>query len=58
VLNSLTRDLKGGDILLLHDGNSARNVEGKPVILDVLPRLLDDLVQTNLRSVTLHSAIP
>lgn len=58
VLNNLTSGLKGGDILLLHDGNSARNVEGMPVILGVLPRLLDDLVKTNLRSVTLHSAIP
>ena len=41
VFNSLVRDLKGGDILLLHDGSAARTVEGKPVILDVLPRLLE-----------------
>lgn len=58
VLNSLVRDLKGGDILLLHDGNAARGGDGKPVILDVLPRLLDNLRQANLRSVTLRSAIP
>lgn len=57
VLASLTRNLKGGDILLLHDGNSARNAAGNPVILDVLPRLLDNLAQADLRSVTLQSAI-
>ena len=58
VFRSLTRDLKGGDILLLHDGSAARTAEGKPVILDVLPRLLDNLAQQNIRSVTLRSAIP
>lgn len=58
VLKSLTRDLKGGDILLLHDGSAARTTQGTPVILDVLPRLLDNLAQHNLRSVTLRSAIP
>jgi len=58
VLARLTHDLKGGDILLLHDGNAARTKEGKPVILDVLPRLLAILAQANLRPVTLRSAIP
>jgi peptidoglycan/xylan/chitin deacetylase (PgdA/CDA1 family) len=58
VFNSLAHDLKGGDILLLHDGSSARTAQGKPVILDVLPRLLDNLAQTNLHSVTLRAAIP
>jgi peptidoglycan-N-acetylglucosamine deacetylase len=58
VFDSLTRDLKSGDILLLHDGSAARTAAGKPVILDVLPRLLDNLELTNLHSVTLRSAIP
>ncbi len=58
VLTSLTRDLKGGDILLIHDGSAARTSEGKAVILDVLPRLLDNLADTGLRSVTLRSVIP
>jgi peptidoglycan/xylan/chitin deacetylase (PgdA/CDA1 family) len=58
VLASLTRNLKGGDILLLHDGSAARTAEGRPVVLDVLPRLLDNLAQANLRPVTLRSAIP
>ncbi len=58
VLNSLVHNLKSGDILLLHDGSAARTAQGKPVILDVLPRLLDNLAQQNLHSVTLRSAIP
>ena len=58
VLNSLTRNIKGGDILLLHDGSAARTPAGKPVILDVLPRLLDSIAQAKLHSVTLRSAIP
>ena len=58
VFNSLVRDLKAGDILLLHDGSAARTADGQPVILDVLPRLLDNLARADLRSVTLRSAIP
>ena len=58
VLASLSRDLKGGDILLLHDGNVARSAGGKAVILDVLPRLLDSLAQAKLHAVTLRSAMP
>lgn len=58
VLNSLAQNLKGGDILLLHDGSSARTARGTAVILDVLPRLLDNLAQANLHSVTLRNAIP
>lgn len=57
VLKSLTRDLKGGDILLLHDGNAARGSGDKPVILEVLPRLLEALAQAGLRSVTLRATI-
>jgi peptidoglycan-N-acetylglucosamine deacetylase len=58
VLNSLVHNLKSGDILLLHDGSAALTAQGKPVILDVLPRLLDNLARTNLHSVTLRAAIP
>lgn len=58
VFNSLVRDLKGGDILLLHDGSAAHTSKGQPVILDVLPRLLDNLALANLHSVSLRSAIP
>ncbi len=58
VFNSLARGLRGGDILLLHDGSAARTAAGMPVILDVLPRLLDNLAANKLHSVTLNDAIP
>lgn len=41
VLRRLTKSLAPGDILLLHDGTAARDTDGKPVVLEVLPRLLD-----------------
>ena len=52
VFRRLTRNLAGGDILLVHDGHSARTPAGSAVILDVLPRLL-----TTLRQEGLHPAI-
>lgn len=54
VYDSLTRALAAGDILLLHDGNAARSADGRPIILDVLPRLLDELAARNLKTVTLR----
>jgi len=56
VLGRLTRSLRGGDILLLHDGHAARTREGTPVILDVLPRLLDAIDEAGLQTVTLRAA--
>ncbi len=58
VYRRLANPLQDGDILLLHDGNAARNRGGNPVILEVLPRLLDTLAEKQLRPVTLRSAIP
>jgi peptidoglycan-N-acetylglucosamine deacetylase len=58
VLASLTRNLKEGDIMLLHDGHAAVTAKGNPVIIEVLPLLLERLSQAGLRSVTLRSAIP
>ena len=49
VLARLTQDLAAGDILLLHDGNTARTTAGEPVILAVLPRLLATLTERGLR---------
>ncbi len=57
VLRRLADPLQGGDILLLHDGNAARGRSGNPVILEVLPRLLDAIAERQLRPVTLRSAI-
>jgi peptidoglycan/xylan/chitin deacetylase (PgdA/CDA1 family) len=57
VYRRLADSLQDGDILLLHDGNAARSRGGKPVILEVLPRLLDVLASKQLRPVTLRSAL-
>ena len=57
VYRRLADSLQDGDILLLHDGNAARSRGGKPVILEVLPRLLDALAAKQLRPVTLRSAL-
>jgi peptidoglycan/xylan/chitin deacetylase (PgdA/CDA1 family) len=54
VTNTLVAGLRPGAILLLHDGNAARTRAGTPVILEVLPALLDAAVAENLRFVTLH----
>jgi peptidoglycan/xylan/chitin deacetylase (PgdA/CDA1 family) len=58
VLQRLANPLQAGDILLLHDGHAARSRSGRPVILEVLPRLLDALKAKRLRPVTLRSALP
>jgi peptidoglycan-N-acetylglucosamine deacetylase len=58
VLGKLTRHLGGGDILLLHDGQPGRNPSGQPVILEILPRLLDAVSGAGLRPITLRSALP
>jgi peptidoglycan/xylan/chitin deacetylase (PgdA/CDA1 family) len=56
VLGRLSRGLSGGDILLLHDGGGARTLAGGPVILEVLPRLLDAAAEARLAPVTLRAA--
>ncbi len=53
VLSRLTGELRAGDILLLHDGNAARTAEGEPVVLAVLPALLEELARRRLRAVPL-----
>jgi peptidoglycan/xylan/chitin deacetylase (PgdA/CDA1 family) len=63
VYRRLSRSLAGGDILLLHDGHAARAragspAAGTPVILEVLPRLLETLNRRRLRPVTLPAALP
>ncbi len=56
VLAKLLDGLKAGDILLLHDGNAARTATGVPVILDVLPPLLEAVAAAKLHPVTLREA--
>jgi peptidoglycan/xylan/chitin deacetylase (PgdA/CDA1 family) len=57
VFQRLTRGLRGGDILLLHDGHAASTSSGTPVILEVLPRLLQAVTSARLTPITLCSAI-
>lgn len=58
VTSRLLPDLKAGAILLLHDGNAARTPGGVPVILEVLPGLLEAAAASQLRAVTLREALP
>lgn len=57
VLARLTRNLRAGDILLLHDGNAASAPSGRPVVLEVLPALLERFERETLRAVTLSEAL-
>lgn len=57
VLHRLVRGIAPGDILLLHDGNSANTTRGEPVVLAVLPFLLDHLAARRLIPVSLSAAI-
>ena len=54
VLARLVRGLAPGDILLLHDGPRARATSGGPVVLEVLPRLLDAVEAARLNPVPLE----
>jgi peptidoglycan-N-acetylglucosamine deacetylase len=53
----LLRGLRAGAILLLHDGHAARTPAGDPVILEVLPALLESAAAAGLRPVTLREAL-
>src|SRR5512140_3409702 len=53
VRSNLLRGLQAGAILLLHDGHAARTTGGIPVILEVLPAVLDSAAAAGLRPVTL-----
>ncbi len=57
VYRRLIRSLAGGDILLLHDGHAAQGRTGMPVIIEVLPRLLESVGHRQLRLVTLRAAL-
>ena len=57
VLSRLTRHLRAGDIVLLHDGHAARTAEGKPLLLEVLPPLVQAMTALKLHTVTLPQAM-
>jgi peptidoglycan/xylan/chitin deacetylase (PgdA/CDA1 family) len=56
VLQRLTRELRAGDILLLHDGHAGRQPDGTPTIVAVLPALLAKIRAAGLTPVTLRAA--
>jgi peptidoglycan/xylan/chitin deacetylase (PgdA/CDA1 family) len=49
----LLRGLRPGDILLLHDRGSARDRDGRPVVLSALPRVLEGVAAAGLRMAAL-----
>lgn len=53
----LLRGLAPGDILLLHDGHPALDARNQPVVLDVLPAVLEAAAAAQLRCTTLRAAI-
>lgn len=57
VFRRVTRNLASGDILLLHDGNAAKEVSGAPVIYEVLPRILRELGTRSLRPIVMRDAL-
>lgn len=56
VLQRLGRDLMAGDVLLLHDSVQARTRNGEPVVLAVLPELLNLIGTKGLKCVSLPGA--
>jgi peptidoglycan/xylan/chitin deacetylase (PgdA/CDA1 family) len=53
VARRLGASAREGEILLLHDGGSAKDRTGRPVVLSALPRLLEVLAERSLRAVAL-----
>lgn len=58
VLARLRPGVQPGAILLLHDGHARRTATGRPVLLEVLPALLQAMASAGLRSATLAEALP
>lgn len=58
VLARLLRGLADRDILLLHDGHARHTASGRPVVLEVLPALLERLAAAGLATTTLTHAVP
>jgi peptidoglycan/xylan/chitin deacetylase (PgdA/CDA1 family) len=56
VLDRLLNGLAARDILLVHDGSAALTADGEPVVLAVLPRLIEAAREHGLRFVTLREA--
>ena len=55
VFQRLDKRLSAGDILLLHDGASAAHLNHRPIIFDVLPRMLARFDALGLRAIPIIS---
>jgi len=58
VLALLLRGFGAGDIVLLHDGYGPRDTRGRPVVLSVLPQLLEEIAVRRLRVAPLEFGDP
>lgn len=58
VAQRLVHQLAAGDILLAHDGNAANGVDGRPVILSMLPQVFATAEREQLHFITLREALP
>ncbi len=58
VARRLVKNLAAGDILLMHDGRSARTAHGAPVVLEALARVLEHMAARGLRSDALAVVLP
>jgi peptidoglycan-N-acetylglucosamine deacetylase len=57
VFRRVTRNLASGDILLVHDGNAAKELSGAPVVYEVLSRMLREVDAHGLRPIVLRDAL-
>jgi peptidoglycan/xylan/chitin deacetylase (PgdA/CDA1 family) len=57
VVRRLERGLKPGDILLMHDGSSARDRQGRPVVVEALRQLLARVREQGLLAVRLDEVL-
>jgi peptidoglycan/xylan/chitin deacetylase (PgdA/CDA1 family) len=57
IAERLLHGLAPQDILLLHDGHAARDAHGTPVILTVLPKVLEAAARARLQCTTLRAAL-
>ena len=58
ITRRLLAGLMPGDVLLLHDGSAARAGGSNPVVLEVLPRVLQALAERRLKAVALTAEAP
>ena len=56
-LSRLTHKMAPGQILLMHDGNAAQSSAGIPLVIEILPKLLQAIDASGLRAISLRQAL-